>query len=375
MAVSQYARSMKIAFHSPLKSPNHPVPSGDRLMARLLIAALERAGHQVAIASDLRTFMRAPSADMFAALKVEAETEIERISALWQRDRAPDLWFTYHLYYKAPDLLGPRLARAFNIPYVTAEASYSARRNIGIWTEAQAQVVEAIEQAAINICLTKRDRVGLADAMPAIRTAMLPPFLDASAFLALEPQPQPHRLIAVAMMRAGDKMDSFRMLAEALKLISDQPWALSIVGDGQLRVETEALFSGIDTNRIEWLGQKSQDEIATLLSQSSIYVWPGCGEAYGLAYLEAQAAGLPVVAQAIAGVPEVVLAGQTGVLTPPGDVSAYANAIRDLLVDTDKRARMSDMARQFVRDERSLDKAAAQLSALLNQYVGPDHAE
>ena len=120
---------MKIAFHSPLKSPHHPVPSGDRLMARLLIAALERAGHQVDVASDLRTFMREPSAAALAAVQAEAEAEIQRISHLWRRDGAPDLWFTYHLYYKAPDLIGPGLAAEFSIPYVTAEASYSFRRS------------------------------------------------------------------------------------------------------------------------------------------------------------------------------------------------------------------------------------------------------
>jgi len=52
---------MKIAFYAPLKSPDHPVPSGDRLMARMLIAALRIGGHEVAIASDLRSFMAKPS--------------------------------------------------------------------------------------------------------------------------------------------------------------------------------------------------------------------------------------------------------------------------------------------------------------------------
>lgn len=52
---------MKIAFHAPLKSPDHPVPSGDRQMARMLIEALRVAGHDVGIASELRTFSREAS--------------------------------------------------------------------------------------------------------------------------------------------------------------------------------------------------------------------------------------------------------------------------------------------------------------------------
>ncbi|WP_035670480.1 hypothetical protein [Azospirillum brasilense] len=47
---------MRIAFYAPLKSPTHPVPSGDRRMARLLMAALERAGHAVTLASTLRSW-------------------------------------------------------------------------------------------------------------------------------------------------------------------------------------------------------------------------------------------------------------------------------------------------------------------------------
>ena len=71
---------MKIAFYCPLKSPNHPVPSGDRLMARLLMAALERAGHQVEIASELRAFMPEASSAAVGALAAAAEAEVRPVS-------------------------------------------------------------------------------------------------------------------------------------------------------------------------------------------------------------------------------------------------------------------------------------------------------
>lgn len=338
-------------------------------MARLLIAALERAGHQVEVASEMRTFMKQPSPDMLAERYREAQSESDRISALWRKEKAPDLWFTYHCYYKAPDLLGPDLCKVFGIPYATAEASYSIRRNTGVWEETQSKVLQAVEQAAVNICLTGRDRQGLADALPSARLAMLPPFLDPAAFLVHAPRPRPNRLITVAMMRAGDKMDSYGMLAESLMLLSDLPWTLSIVGDGPFRQETEAMFAGFDKDRVEWHGEKDRNGIAALLSESAVYVWPGCGEAYGLAYLEAQAAGLPVVAQATAGVPEVVLQEHTGLLTPAGDAAAFADAIRRLLTDAGKTAEMAAGARRFVREERSLDQAAIRLATILKQHV------
>ena len=107
-----------------------------------------------------------------------------------------------------------------------------------------------------------------------------------------------------------------------------------------------------------------------ILAGGSIYVWPGTGEAYGLAYLEAQAAGLPVVAQAVAGVPEVVRDGATGLLTPAGDIPAYAAAVRRLLADRDLRREMGVEARRFVLAERSLSTASARLATCLRRF-GP----
>ena len=199
---------------------------------------------------------------------------------------------------------------------------------------------------------------------------MLPPFLDASAFLSLTPSPDPTRLVTVAMMRPGDKMDSYRMLAASLAMLDDLDWRLEIVGDGPCRSDVEALFAGFAPGRIVWHGEQNQTGIAAILSRAGSYVWPGCGEAYGLAYLEAQAAGLPVVAQAIAGVPEVVIDGRTGMLTAPGDVAAYADAIRTLVTDSVHRATLAANARQFVELERSIDMAAARLAAILKEFTG-----
>lgn len=359
---------MKIAFYCPMKSPNHPVPSGDRLMARQLMMALGQAGHAVELVSELRTFAPEPSDAAIKVISLAAEAERHRISALWKEQGVPDVWFCYHPYYKAPDLIGPPLARAFGLDYVTAEASYSERRNESGWAERQGHVLEAVKTASVNICMTRRDREGLAKAAPDARLASLAPFIDPAPFLDRQPAPEPGRLVTVAMMRSGDKMQSYDMLAKALWLIPDLPWTLSIIGNGPRSDDVHGLFSGFG-DRIRWQGEKAPAEIAALLSQSALYVWPGCGEAYGLAYLEAQAAGVPVVAQAIAGVPEVVMQERTGLLTPPGDIAAYAAAIERLLTNEDERLAFAASARRFVADDRSLGRAAARLSDILNAHL------
>lgn len=363
---------MQIAFYAPLKSPNHPVPSGDRQMARLLVAALERAGYDVDVISELRSFTATPEAAGRERVATLAKAEIERLSRQWQRRGKPDLWFCYHPYYKAPDLIGPALAAALNIPYVSAEASYSKRRDDSDWAELQAVVVDAVRHAAVNICFTRRDEIGLAGHIPEARLARLQPFIDASAFRAEPAANDPHRLVTVAMMRAGDKLESYRMLAEALALLGERPWKLSVIGDGPERVAVKAMFGEFGAERIEWLGQKQAGEVVDLLYRGGTFVWPGTGEAYGIAYLEAQAAGLPVVAQQTAGVPEVVRDGVTGTLTTAGDTRTFADAIGQMMDNQERRLAMGQAGRRFVLEERSLDIASKRLGQLLREFVTHD---
>lgn len=337
-------------------------------MARLLMQAMTMGGHVVFVASELRSFLKRADDPARTSLANAADREIETITGSWQQDGAPDIWFCYHPYYKAPDLLGPELSRRFHIPYVTAEASYSPKRNGMGWQAVQDTLLAALNAASVNICFTARDREGLLRASPALNWAMLPPFIDAGNFLETAPRPTSARLITVAMMRAGDKLNSYRALSEALSLLPQYlDWTLDIVGDGPERGAVEAMFSVFPDNRLVWHGEKTATEIATLLSKASLYVWPGHGEAYGLAYLEAQAAGLPVVAEEVAGVPEVVKSGATGLLTPENDRAAYAAAIQTLLGDDRRREELAKAARRFVTNERSLENAATKLNHILLQ--------
>lgn len=359
---------MKIAFYCPLKSPNHPVPSGDRLMARLLVEAMRLAGHEVEVVSELRSFLRQPEGEEAESLRLAAKAEKERISVEWRGNGKPDVWFCYHPYYKARDLLGSGLCRRFGIAYVTAEASYSPKRNSMGWAQTQTELLADLRFAAVNICFTNRDRAGLVKADADINTAMLPPFIDASAFTKVHPSPTPYRMATVAMMRAGDKLASYQALAQALKQIPrDLPWTLDIVGDGPERDTVRKHFDTIDQSRLIWHGERNAKGISEILSRASLYAWPGHGEAYGLAYLEAQAAGLPVVAKRIAGVPEVVRDGETGILTEPGDIEAYSTALVKLMTNDAMRQTMAQKARHFATVERSLQNAATILSEILKR--------
>jgi glycosyltransferase involved in cell wall biosynthesis len=257
------------------------------------------------------------------------------------------------------------LCRAFGVAYVTVEASWSARRNAGIWVDTQSMALAAVRHAAVNLYLTARDAAGLRLAAPAALLAMLPPFIDTAPFDAA-PRPEPGHIVTVAMMRAGDKMDSYALLARALTLLpADLDWRLSVAGDGPERLAVQAHFARLPAARIVWLGALSPVAVAGLLARGQVYVWPGCGEAYGLAYLEAQAAGLPVVACDTAGVSEAVNSTAGNLLVPSGDAAAIATGLTGLLRDPARAAARGAQARDHVRARHSIGAATAHLAGII----------
>src|SRR5215469_5037665 len=114
---------MRVAFYAPLKAPDHPVPSGDRTIARLLIAALKQGGAAVEIASRIRSRLGEPGEGAQEALAKKGEAAAKRLIAKYRarpkRER-PQAWFSYHLYYKAVDWIGPKVAETLDIPYFLA---------------------------------------------------------------------------------------------------------------------------------------------------------------------------------------------------------------------------------------------------------------
>ncbi|MBM3085264.1 glycosyltransferase family 4 protein [Chelatococcus daeguensis] len=169
---------------------------------------------------------------------------------------------------------------------------------------------------------------------------------------------RPARLLTVAMMRPGDKLASYRLLAEALGRLGERPWQLTIVGDGPERAMVEALFTPFG-ERVRLAGRVDDaGTLARLYAGADLFVWPAVNEAYGMVLLEAQAEGCPVVAGGEGGVASVVRRGETGLLTPARDADAFAAAVAGLIEDGARRERMAAAARRFVQGERSLGHAA-----------------
>ena len=151
---------MRIAFYAPIKPFTHPEPSGDRTMGRLLMSALTRAGNVVEPVSRFRSYDGAGDAlrqRRIADLGCKLAHRLTRRCAARPADTRPDLWFTYHLYHKAPDWLGPAVSQALRVPYVVAEASYAPKQAGGRWDIGHRAVADALSRAALVLQLNPAD--------------------------------------------------------------------------------------------------------------------------------------------------------------------------------------------------------------------------
>jgi len=363
---------MKIAFTAPMKPLDHPVPSGDRTMGRLIVRALESLGHEVRIASRFRAWRKEGSDAIQAAVKAEALAEADRIGADWEHTGyRPDLFLTYHLYHKAPDWIGPALSDRFDLPYAVVEASRAPKRESGDWAFGFAAADAALKRADAVAAIHNADVACLAAVVPHRNLSVLLPFLDAGPFLAASTAAKPLaaaplKLIAVGMMREGDKTRSYEVLAAALAELRDQPWHLTIIGDGPMRDHVLALFP---PERISFLGALEPDLLPEHYARHDILVWPAIREAFGLVLLEAQAAGLGVIAGDTFGIPDIVRNGDTGLLSPEGDVPALAANLRRVLEEPALADRLGVAARQHILDVHALPAGAARLEALAEKAL------
>jgi glycosyltransferase involved in cell wall biosynthesis len=115
---------------------------------------------------------------------------------------------------------------------------------------------------------------------------------------------------------------------------------------------------------VRYAGAQEPEDMPVLLAAADLFVWPAINEAWGMAILEAQAAGLPVVAGRFGGVPVLVADGSTGLVTSPRDVAAFTASVGALLRDAERRQRFGAAARAKVAAEHDVPAAGAALDTI-----------
>jgi glycosyltransferase involved in cell wall biosynthesis len=169
-----------------------------------------------------------------------------------------------------------------------------------------------------------------------------------------------HVTIGAASRLSPEK--GFEHLLRAVAMLRDRGIALDVVlaGDGPSRAGLARLAEELGLReRVEFLGEVAHDDVPGVLQRLDIFAMPSTWEGFGVSALEASAMELPAVASDIHGIPDVVLDGETGLLVPPADVGALADAIARLAGDAALRRAMGAAGRAYVeRAYRWQDNAA-----------------
>lgn len=190
--------------------------------------------------------------------------------------------------------------------------------------------------------------------------------VEPAAFADPKPLPEaPLRLVSIG--RFAEQKGQM-VLVEAMALLRDRlpGLHLTLVGDGAMRVALEAAIgaNGLG-DRIGLTGWLTEAGVRGELDVAQALILPSFAEGLPMVVMEAMAAGRPVIATYVAGIPELVQPGRTGWLVPAGDVQALAEAVADLAaLPAARLAEMGQAGRARVRDRHDADTEAAKLAVL-----------
>lgn len=241
---------------------------------------------------------------------------------------------------------------------------------VGLSAEA-ARELEASERAALRhascVIATGRSTVGTLERYGVAPRAMVlaPPGTD-PAPLATPSAGGPLQLLCVATLNPGK---GHKMLLEALAATPTRDWHLTCAGSLDRSPATvadvTALLEQLELGeRVTLAGELSQADLDDLYQQTSLFLLATYKETYGMAVAEALARGIPVVSTDTGAIAE--LAGDAGLIVPPGDAPAFRAAAARAVGDSALRARLAGGAREARRHLPSWDDTLDKIEAALN---------
>jgi glycosyltransferase involved in cell wall biosynthesis len=356
---------LRIAYYMPFKPLGHPHPSGDLVIGTELFQFLRRRGHAIYSFSRLRTRWIYWKPWQWLRLPLE----ITRARRLAQQTR-PHVWLTYHSYYKAPDVLGPTCATILGIPYALFQGVYATKRRRRMQTMPGFYLNRhALKRADVVFTNKRRDEINLRRLLGEDRLHYIAPGIHVDRFRAAACDENSARrrgaagdvpvVLTAAMFRPGVKTEGIarviRSCARAAR--GGHRFQLVICGDGATqgfikRLTAEERLDGI----ARFTGRVPRDQMPRIYHGADLFVFPGIEEGLGMVYLEAQAAGLPVVACRGWGAAEIVRHNETGLLSDPGDEVQFDADLVRLVADGALRHRMGEAAADYVARHHDLER-------------------
>ncbi len=219
------------------------------------------------------------------------------------------------------------------------------------WRRWQEQRVLAAASRAVCNSEFTRQAVLRAYRSDPRRTVAIHKAVDLAAFVRpreLPPDPLPQRPPGGRLLLVGTNwaVKGLDVLLKALALLASRRPGVSLTVAGPADLPANAALvrecgAGPLAEGVHFVGRAGRAELGPLLWHSDVFVLPSRQEGLGVAILEAMAAGVPVVASSVGGIPEIIRCDDEGLLVPPGDAEALAGAIEKLLADEGLRRRLA----------------------------------
>lgn len=280
----------------------------------------------------------------------------------------PDLVHVNDLYWMP---YGAKVKRKTGIPVLV-----TVRQNLQARKVRQYQ----LERADRTIVLSRMARIMLErEGLDRQNVSVIPSGIDERYFdtgfdrgLLREEWGLPRDALVLGSVGNVLEVKGYDILLKALAEVTRQEGSseLIIVGrdDSHYARELYGLAKQLHLDkRVHWLG--FQEDVRPFLAMMDVMVLASRAEALGVALLEAMAMGRPVVAARVGGIPEAVEDGRTGILVPPEDPSALAEACLHLLRHPDQRVRMGEAGRKRVEEQFSLDRTMAALHQVYDRVM------
>lgn len=268
------------------------------------------------------------------------------VAVAWARDlHGRDIGRLHAHWATHPALAAYLMSHLIDVPYGFTAHAHDLYGENGMLREKLRAADLIVTISEFNVALL-RDRFGAS----AERVELLHCGVDRSLFT---PEPvrkgrlDPLRLLCVASLT---DYKGHRHLLDALALLATRGHAVTcaLVGDGPLRAQLEAQVRALGLEAsVQLLGRRAAPEVRQLLVDCDVFVLPsvrtsdGIMEGIPVALMEALASGRPAVASRLSGIPELVEDGVTGLLVPPGDPVALADALQRLAMHDELRAALA----------------------------------
>ena len=354
---------MNICFYAPFKPLGHPDPSGDLVIGTGLYNFLSNRGHTIWVVSNLRCRWIYWKPWLIPRIVKEirhAKRAVEK--------GTPDLWLTYHSYYKAPDVLGPLVCQKMQIPYAIFQGVYATKRKKVFRTLPGYMLNTRALNAADHVFANKKkDLINLERILQqSQRTYVAPGILPNRFQYSVEDRKQLRTdwgvgddpvVLTAAMFRPDVKTVGLKIVIRACGelLRKGKKFYLIIAGDGKKRNSLKELAEKEAPGRVRFIGKIPGKEMYRFYSAGDLFAFPGIRESLGMVFLEAQSCGIPVVAFSNEGTPEVISHPKTGFLVPAFDFEAFVYGIETLLDNPTLRRNMGQRGMTYIRKQHDLN--------------------